>query len=489
MLGILVNLARLGGMQLVIALTGIARNKTIALRLGPEGYGEFIQLSLIVLTGSVIAAMGFGMSLTRNVAATDDTADRQRLLAQANATNLLVAGVLIVLIAALVMLDPSVLSLVGLTSDPLVVISLLVILAYIPLEAAVQHRIGFLTGALDIKGMTAGRSVALLIGTAFSIPLIWFLGILGAAIQFTFMAFLIVALLDRRCRALGYSPWAVRFDRASLVMLARLGLASVVAGAVLQLSDLMTRTALVRSRDAAENGIYQAALSLTHQVRAVVLGSVGSYMVATLSKSTDRTTIVATANQLLAVVLPLAVAGFSGLGILSGPFIIILFSGEFLRAQALMPWLLASYFIHTMIWVMGAPLLALNRVAVWLSLELLFSIARLLIALALIPAWGMVGVAVGYSAATIVHFSLNWWYFSQKLGFTIERRQWWLFGAGVPVVAGTATLGAIDVFDVNAVVLGLTVVGAYLLVSAHVVVGLPRLIDRFRTMIRGDRRA
>ena len=71
-------------MQVVVAATGLVRNKVIALRLGPSGLGEVAQLGAIV--ASVLAVVSFGMqvSLSRNVAHASSFAERQALLANAN---------------------------------------------------------------------------------------------------------------------------------------------------------------------------------------------------------------------------------------------------------------------------------------------------------------------------------------------------------------------------------------------------------------------
>jgi O-antigen/teichoic acid export membrane protein len=485
-LEVLVNLARLGGMQIVIALTAIVRGKILAVRLGPEGYGEFIQLSLIVLSASVIAAFGLGMSLNRNVAAAAGHDERQRLLSQANAVNLTIALTLAALFAAMILLRPTAISVVGLHVRPDVLWSLALLLAFIPLDAAVQHRVGFLTGALDIKGMASGRSLALVLGTALSAPLVWFFGLIGAALQFTLLTAMIVLMLDRRCRALGFRPWGLRFDRWAFAILARFGIASVIAAFATQFSDLAIRSVLVRLQGASENGVYQAALSITHQVRAVVLGSVGSYMIATLSKTTDRDAIVASANRLLIVVVPIAVVAFSVLGLLSGPAIIVLYSSEFLAAQHVMPILLTSYLGHVLIWVIGAPLLALNRVGVWLAFEITFSVTRFMVALPLVEALGMTAVAIAYAGATAVHLVLNWIYFSRVLGLSIDAKALWLFFSGVAVTASVAMLGSARVFDPAFVVLGFLVVTVYATSSLQAVAGIGPTWRRVRGLLRRE---
>lgn len=472
MLAVLANLTRLGGMQIVIALTAVVRNKVISVRLGPEGYGEFIQLVMVATAASVIAGFGLGMSLNRNAAAAADDRERQRYLAQANAVNLTLGSVLAIAILALALLHPNAFGWIGLMKEPAILVSMLVLVALIPLDAAVQHRIGFLIGIQDIRGMTSGRSTALLIGTVISVPLIWYVGLVGAAIQLVALSLLIVLLLDRRARRLGYVPWALLFDKWTFITLARLGLAAIVAGFAVQLSDLTVRSILLKSWGTAESGIYQSALSLSHQVRAVVLGSVGSYMIAILSQKTDRETVIATTNRLLSVVLPVAMVAFSALGLLAGPLIVLLYSPEFLPAQRILPIMLVGFSAEVMVWVIGAPLLALNRVGVWLTFEILFSALCLLLALPFVGRFGMVAVAAAYAAAAMVHLITNWVYYSKVLHLRIGGRQVLVFALGVLTVAAFSVVGSLQVFDLGVMAAGSV---ALLLVTAgclHLVIGL-----------------
>lgn len=481
---ILVNLLRLGGMQLVIAATAIVRNKVLALRLGPDGFGEFMQLSLIVLSAAVVAAFGFGMSLNRNVAAAASDDERQRLLAQANTVNLTLAGLILLGLVPTVLLRPQVLGVFGLVAEPSVVLALVILAAFVPLEAAVQHRVAFLTGVLDIKGMTAGRSLALAIGTAIGIPIVWLFGLPGAAIQLTLMTLTILLLLDRRCRKIGYRPWAFTFDPGVLRVLAGFGIASLIAGFALQLSDIVVRSALIRSTDLAQNGIYQAALSVTHQIKAIVLGSVGSYAIATLSHDVSREHVIETSDRLLSIVLPIAAVALGLLGLLSGPALVVLYSADFLDAQRVLPWLLSADFVHVSIWVLGAPLLALKRVRAWLTLELVFLGVRVAAALTLLPAFGVVGIAAGHALATVVHLLLTGAYFLFVFRFRVARRSVLLGAVGLAVVVVASWQGALVTFDLATYAVGIVSIAAFGIACVHVVFGLPDVWRRARERLR-----
>lgn len=482
---ILVNLLRLGGMQLVIASTAIVRNKVLALRLGPDGYSEFIQLSLIILTASTIAGFGLGMSLNRNAAAAASDEERQHLLSQANAINLGLAALLVIVLGLLTAFRPTMLTAVGLEPEPRVVVALALLLVAIPMEAAVQHRAAFLTALLDIKGMTSGRSLALVIGTAVSVPLVWFFGLVGAAVQLTLITTLILVFLDRRCRAIGYRPWAVAFDGTVLRTLLRFGTASLVAGFALQLSDLIVRSTLIRTTDLAQNGIYQAALSITHQVKAIVLGSVGSYSLATLSHDVSKDHVNRTVEQLLSIVLPIAAIALGALGLLSGPALIVLYSADFYPAQQVLPLLLTADYLHVMIWVVSMPLLAAGRVGVWLTFELAFLGARFLIALALLPTAGMVGVAAGHVLASVLYLVLTGTYYLMVFRYALTGRNLVLFLSGGLVVVVSSWTGSRVTFDLPTYAFGTIGIALYGLLALHIVFGFATVVRRIRERTRG----
>ena len=483
---VLVNLIQLGGMQFVIALTAVARNKVLALRLGTDGFGEFSQLALLGIAASVLVAFGLGMSLNRNVAAARGEQQRQRLLSQSNGVVLLLTAAVLAVAATILVFRPQALQVVGLEPRPAVILALLVLLLYVPLEAAAKHRVAFLTAVLDIKGMTSGRSTALVVGTVASIPIVWFFGLPGAAVQLTLITATIVLLLDRRCRAIGYRPWGVRFEWTVVRFLAAFGLASLAAGFAQQLSDLFVRSLLIRSLDAAQNGIYQSALSITYQVKAIVLGSVGSYSIATLSQDASRESVVRTSNRLLAVVLPIGAVALAGLGLLSGPAVLILYSPDFLPAQAVLPFLLTAEFLQVMVWVVGAPLLARNRVWTWLTFELVFSAARTLAALWLIPRLGVTGVAVGYGLATVLHLGLTGGYYLGVFRYRVAWSNAALFVMGAGLVAAMALLGSRVVFDVATFAAGVAAIVVFALISVQVVFGVRHAWDRMRGTLSGE---
>ncbi len=479
---IFVNLARLGGMQAVIALTALVRNKVVALKLGADGYGEFSQLLLVVTSATVIVGFGLELSLNRNIAGVTEHAERQRLLSQANAVNLTLSLVTLAIAAALILTEPGVFTGLGVSPSPPVLAASLIMLLFIPLDAAVRHRVAFLTALMDIKGLTSGRSLALIAGTCLSVPIVWFFDLEGAAVQIVLISAMILVFLDRRCRALGYGPWGIVFDWRVFRSLAAFGLASLFVGFVSQFSELFVRSILIRAYDAADNGLYQAAGSIVGQVKAIVLSSVGSYSIAMLSRDVSRGSVVNTSDQLLSVIVPIGAIAFAGLGLLSGPAILITYSHQFLAAQGLMPFILLGDFLWTVVWVVGAPLIALHRLGVWMALDLIFVAARVLLAIWLIPRYGPAGLAASYLIASVLHLATtSTWFLSQ--GFTVATKNVVLVCFGGGLIVALAYLGSGTIFDAGRYLLGFAILLAFAVYSIHATVGVPAAWARLRKVI------
>ncbi len=440
---ILTNLMQLAGLQLVIAATGLVRNKVIAVQLGTEGLGQFSLLYGFFETVSVLVIFGLGVSLSRSAAAAQDHEERQKVLGTAN---FIIWALTIVVGSGLLLgaqVGPISFQQLQLEATPAVVYSALLLLLLLPLKALESNYIAFLTGIMDIKGMTSGRSLAIIVGTVLTLPVVWFYGFIGATIQYVSLTLLIVILLGHRCYKLGYRPWSIRWHRPTAFGLAFFGVASLINGFVQTGSDLAIRTTLARQVGAAEVGLYQAALSLASMVKTIVLGSVGSYSLAALSKDSSRENINHTANQLLKAVLPIAALSSAALGVFGVPALIILNKPEFAPAAHYFPFLLAANLVQAFIWVLGAPLLALKMVRTWLVLDLIQWGVRYVLFTVLLPVLGPIAIVVAFFTATLLHLCFNFYFYFVHLKFSLEREHFVQLLAGLALVFGCSYLGAV----------------------------------------------
>jgi O-antigen/teichoic acid export membrane protein len=434
----LADLARLGGMQFLLAVAGLLRYKVLALRLGSSGLGEFQQLVTAAGTATVVVSFGLAFALNRNIATARDTEHRQRLLATSNAIVWALTGVVYLSCFAALAFDPELVDRIGVKATPSVIATLAILLIGIPFEALKSNLVTFLMASLDVRGVTSRRSIAVLAATIVSIPMVWVFGAVGASIQSVLINLVLVAALGYRCIQLGFAPFRLRLDRESAGVLAAFGLAQLCAGFVQQFLDLVVRTNLITQYNASQNGFYQSALLLAGQVQTVVLSGVASYALASLGNERDRAHATASSNLLLRTVLPVGALAFAAIGILAKPLLVVLYSASFAGAVAFIPFVLATMFLEAVLWVIDAPLLAHRGVRIWLLLNVTYYSLRAVAAIALLPIIGPKGVAVGYFAAMCLHVSMHLFVFTRVLGLTIDRSHFRQLVLGLALILGTA---------------------------------------------------
>ena len=393
-------------MQVVLAATGVVRNKVVAFRLGPTAFGELAQIAAIISVASTLATFGMGVSLSRNAAKCRTFEERQEQLANANG---IVLGLSLVVVVAVSSLLGSgyFFRLGALTETPATVLASVLFLAAIPLDALKNNYLALLQGTLDVKGVAIGRSVAVLFATAVAVPVVWFFGFVGAAIQYLLLSAFIAVLLGWRCRSLGYSPLLARLDRRRVSLLASFGLASMASAFAQGLSDTAVRARLIHVAGAAANGLLQAPFALAVTLKEIVLASIGSVALATIAAKTDHREISRALDQLLNVVIPIGAAALGLLGLLGVPALTLLYSKAFSAGAMFFPYVLGADLLLVLVWVIGAPLLARGDRALWLALDLVHAAARWSLATLLMPWLGARGVVVGYLVAVALHAAWN----------------------------------------------------------------------------------
>ena len=438
--GIFSILSQYAVMQVVLAFAALVRNKVVALRLGPSAFGEISQIGAVVALVVTLVSFGMGVSLSRNVAKSQKLQERQSHLANANGIVLALSFVAVPVTLGLLVAGDF-LRLAGLTESPLTVLTAALFIAGVPFIGLQRNYIALLQGILDIRGLAVQRSVAVLLATVVSVPVVWFFGFVGAAVQFLGLNLLVTLLLGWRCRSLGYAPLAVRLDGREVLLLASFGLMSMASGFAQGVSDTAVRTQLIDMAGAAANGLLQAPYALTMTVNSIVLASIGSVALATIAPKSDPGEISDAIDRLLSVVVPLGAAALGLLGLLGVPAIAILYSKAFTSGAAFLPYLLAADLLFVFVWVIGAPLLAGDRL-LWFSLELIQAAARWAIALLLLPHLGGLAVVIGFLAAVALHVALNLAVFRVRYGLHLATKHVYRLLVGLAFVAFLAFTGA-----------------------------------------------
>ena len=441
---ILAALSQLGAMQAAVALATLVRNKAMAVYLKPEGFGEFTQLMILAAPFYTVVQCGMAVGLSRNAAAAETAEERQGRLAAANfLTTALALGTLVILIPLL--MSPAAngpLEALGIHPGFGRKLMLAALLAIAPVEALRNNYMSFLQGVLDIKGLSTKRSAGVAAATAVAIPLIALFGVAGACLQSAAAALLLALLLGMRCRTIGYRPLAFAWDRRTAALLASFGAASLVIGFTNNLVDALIRGRLIAVSGMAENGLYQAALSLSAQVTAVVLGSVGAYSLATLSQRSDAKRLSERLDELLRVVLPVAAIGLGSVGIAARPLFAVLFSAQFDSGVKYLPLLLAANYVQVGSWAVGAPLLGCGLIRFWVAIQMASASIRYATVMLLPEGMGAYAIAgaflLGMSFDTAAYTVVC----ARRIGIRIPPRAAVNFAAGGAAAVFAAVAGS-----------------------------------------------
>jgi O-antigen/teichoic acid export membrane protein len=396
-------LAQLGGMQAAVAVAALVRNKAMAVYLRPEGFGEFTQMAAIASAFHVLVQSGMSVGLSRNAAAAPTAALRQRQLGAANALALLV-GAAALAVALPLLFSPanqSILPALGLAPGSAHLWLLAALLCVAPLEALRNNFMSFLQGVLDIGGLSAARSLAVAAAALLAVPLVALWGLNGACLQMAVTSALLAAFLARRCRVIGFHPLSLSLHPATLRLLSTFGAASLLVGFCQNTVEAYVRGRLIDHSGMAENGLYQAALALSTQVTAVLLGSIGAYSLAAFSQTDSDVPLQSRMDNLLRVVIPASTLGLGLVGLFSHQVLLALYSPQFTAATRFQPLLLAGNHLQVASWAFGSVILARGMIRSWIAVELSSTALRLAVVTVALPWLGVQALPASFALGVL----------------------------------------------------------------------------------------
>lgn len=465
---ILVAMAQLGGLQIILALSGLVRNKVAAVYLKTAGMGEWAQIQGVATTVFVIVQFGMVVGLSRNTAAAKTERDRQEQLSVANTLTMGMA-LLALLLAICFFLVParhSLLGSLGIHADfELLLILFVVVLA--PVEGLRNNFLSFLQGVLDIGGIATKRSITAIFATVAAIPLVSMFGVTGACLQFAVTSVLLAVLLGHRCYQLGYRPLRFQWERSSAVSLVTVGGALLVVNFAGNWADVFIRSLLIRHAGLSEAGMYQAAFLLSSQVTQIALGSIGVFSLASISRSTDPEFTSHQLHVMYQVILPISAIGLGLLGLLEGPAVQLLFSFQFKSSSDLLPLLLVGNSLQAAAWVTGAPLLGCGKVRAWITLLLIGAALRVLTAAAFLPLFGTQAIPLSFLLGQVFDMLTSLFLCSRSLKIRTSRADLARIGFSSALPGIVALLGLRLATATFAVGLALLIAGAIILAPAQ----------------------
>ena len=417
---ILRSSALMGGAQAVTLAMAFLRSKLIAVLIGPAGIGLMGVFNAFNANLSTVAGWGLGTSAVRTVAGAAET-ERGRKIAAVRVFGRRLAwtgffGVLLLVLP---------LGYLTFKSQDYALELLIAGLA-VPCVIATGMWSALLQAGGHIGSMAKTQMASSVVGLLIGLPFIYFFGSVGIALSIFLAAFMTAAL--------------------------QLG---AVLGAI---STYLVRVLILRSHGddlasgLADAGFYQAAFAVTGSLPGVIFSATSSdfYPRVAAAKDEDEARHI-TEKQIQASLL-LATPILMGL-LTMGPLAVrLLYAKGFEPAVPLLDWFVWAIFLNLLGWPLGFWVVARRSKRAVAVFQSLLSVSMVLLALVLIPRWGVTGAAAAYFSSSLVYAML-------LLVFTrLQSGRWvslptlsWFIAGGVSLflaarlvgMAGSAYWGAI----------------------------------------------
>ena len=448
---ILRSSALMGGAQAVTLAMAFLRSKLIAVLIGPAGIGLMGVFNAFNANLSTVAGWGLGTSAVRTVAGAPES-ERERKIAAVRVfgRRLAWAGFFGVLLLVLP---------VGYLTfqSQAYALELLIAGLAVPCVVATGMWSALLQAGGHIGSMAKTQMASSVIGLLIGLPFIYCFGSVGIALSLLLAALATAAVTWRATKRLSPPVSAVP-AAADIRELVHLGVALQLGAVLGAISTYLVRVLILRSHGddlaagLADAGFYQAAFAVTGSLPGVIFSATNSdfYPRVAAAKDEDEARHI-TEKQIQASLL-LATPILMGL-LTMGPLAVrLLYAKGFEPAVPLLDWFVWAIFLNLLGWPLGFWVVARRSKRAVAVFQSLLSVSMVLLALVLIPRWGVTGAAAAYFSSSLVYAML-------LLVFTrLQSGRWvswptlsWFIAGGVSLflavrlaeTAGSAYWGAI----------------------------------------------
>ena len=394
---ILKSTSIIGGSTAISVVIGILRTKILAVLLGPSGIALFGLYGVIIGLVSTLAGMGIGSSGVRQIAEANGSQDQRKisLTIFTLRCNALFLGALGALVLVLFCVPLSV-STFGTRAQAgaLALLSLSIFFASVS-----DAQTALIQGLRRIRDLAKIRIATALLGTAVTIPVVWFLrerGVAPAIVAATAVSLLISWHFARQVK-----PTEAAFSRGEVFretrVLLGLGLTFMTSGLMASAANYFIRTSIVRQIGLEGTGHYQAAFALSTVYVGFILGAMGADFYPRLTAAAhDNPTCNRLVNEQSEVALLLAGPGILLTLALAPVAIRLFYSASFLPAVDILRWQILGLFGRIVTWPLGFLVVAKGRGQLFFWTELAANVAHVMFVYFATKFFGLPGTGMAF---------------------------------------------------------------------------------------------
>lgn len=418
---ILKSSALIGGSQLLNIGIGIVRTKTMAILLGPAGYGLFGLYSSITNVVQSIAGMGVSSSGVRQIAAAVGTGDTERIAL----TTIVLRRVYVVLgllgATLLFAFARQVSASTFGSSEHATAIRFLSIAVFFQLVSWGQDAL--VQGMRRVGDLAKMQVLGALFGTLLSIPIVYVWrekGVVPSLVIVSLMYLVISWWYSRKIRVQTPVLTIAEVTKEAAALL-KLGFAFMVTAFMTVGIAYGVRIMVLRNVGFAATGYYQSAWTLGGLYVGFILQAMGADFFPRLTAVVNDNVV---CNRLVNEQMQVGVllAGPGGLATLTcAPAVIAVFySAKFGAAVEVLRWISFGAVLQVITWPMGFVILAKGRQGIYLFTQLAWTIVSLGLAYICVRMWGLNGAGIAFFGSAVFFGMIDYPVVRRLSGFRLS---------------------------------------------------------------------
>lgn len=426
-----------GGAQVATILIGIARNKTMALLLGPSGVG--LAGTYLTVTGMIggITQLGIGPSGVRQIAEASGSDDQEQVARTAlTLRRISLFSGLLGLVAGLALSSPlSHLTFgdTGHTAD-LMLLSLTLMVGSI---SAGQWAL--LQGLRRLGDLAKSQIWGAFWGAAGSIGIVFLWREQGIAPYLVVNALITLWFSRWYARKVPLETytlsWRETWQEARGVI--SLGTAFVFQNLTLGAGAYLTRLLIIDHLGLAAVGLFTASFTLsTYYVQLILKAMNTDFYPRLTAVAEDRSTVNQMVNEQIEMGVLMATPGVLGIVALAPWALETLYSSDFIAATSVIRWMILGVFIQILTWPVGTIILAKGRKQIFMGSQVLSMVLDLTFLALLLPLFGLEGIGIGSACGRFIYGAFILGVGTRVLGFMFNRRALFTTGLASLVVVG-----------------------------------------------------
>jgi len=405
-------------------VTGILRVKIFSVLLGVTGLGITSQLTNFQNFLLFVVPIGIPLGLTRYISENDENEKELNNVIFLNSLRvILISSLLFTAIISLFSVSISFL----IFDDAKYYLLIIIVALSIPFATYTSFLDAYLRGLKDItllvKILVSGTVFSFII-TVILVFLFKLEGVVIGLLTGNIFTLIIYFYAMKRKSMIPKLNIFTKFNKKIIRNIIKIGLASLIVGAINQLVLLIIRTVTISNLGIYGNGIYQSVLGISLNYFGFIYITINIYSFPKISSLKTEAEVIDEINvnfrYIFFLMIPLVALVF----IFRELVIALLFTRDFASSEPLYKYQFLGDLFKAFSWVIGLWLIPKLKLFLWVTLDLILNFNFLVVYIFLLNFYskGLESLAIAYLFSYVVHFALNLITARKKLNFSFRSK-------------------------------------------------------------------